>query len=162
MRDAGTSSANAWGADAVRESPRSQWRGREDGLLTDRVGARLERVLEFEDGEQIVADGTGGTDMYVVLSGGVRVSKVVSGRRRTLAELQRGAFFGEMSLLESLPRDADAHAVGTTRVLAIGQGGLLARLRRDPSFALELLHQMSGRIRALNERLSVLEGDPPR
>lgn len=123
-------------------------------MFTDRVGSRLERVLEFEDGEQIVADGDPGTDMYVVLAGRVRVSKETAAGRVVLDVLERGAFFGEMSVLESMPRDADAHAVGAVRLLAIGQGGLLVRVRRDPSFALELMHQMSGRIRRLNERVA--------
>lgn len=123
-------------------------------MFTERVGSRLERVLEFADGELIVADGDPGTDMFVVLDGTVRVSKARAAGRVVLADLERGAFFGEMSVLESLPRDADAHAVGRVRLLAIGQGGLLVRLRRDPSFALELLHQMSGRIRHLNERVA--------
>jgi len=58
-----------------------------------------------------------------------------------------------MSLLEGLPRDADAQAVGPTRVLVIGQGGLLLRIRRDPTFAFELLKRLSHRVRTLNARV---------
>lgn len=128
-------------------------------MLTDRVGSRIERMVDYADGDQIVAAGDPGAEMFVVTRGVVRISKESAGRRITLAELRRGEFFGEMSVLESLPRDADAHAEGAVQLLVIGQGGLLVRLRRDPSFALELLHQMSGRIRALNDRVS--ETDEP-
>jgi CRP/FNR family transcriptional regulator, cyclic AMP receptor protein len=76
-----------------------------------------------------------------------------------LAVLEKGDFFGEMSLLEGLPRDASAIAVGTTQVLVMSSGALLVRLRRDPTFAFELLRRLSGRVRALNARLLVPAGE---
>lgn len=128
-------------------------------MMTDRVGQRIERELTFADGDQIIAAGDRGEDMFVVLEGCVRISRSDGAVATVLGEIGRGGFFGEMSLLESLPRDADAHAVGPTRLLAIGQGGLLVRIRRDPTFALELLHQLSATIRRANERLVVDDAD---
>jgi CRP-like cAMP-binding protein len=58
-----------------------------------------------------------------------------------------------MSLLESLPRDATARAIGETELLVISAGALLVRMRRDPTFAFEMLHRLSGRVRTLNARL---------
>ena len=100
------------------------------------------------DGQYIVREGDVGTDMYVIQSGEIAISKQTDDGERTLAILRRGEFFGEMSILESLPREASARAVGETRLLIIGQGGLLFRLRRDPTFALEMLHQLSKRLRS--------------
>ena len=57
-----------------------------------------------------------------------------------MATLRQGDFFGEMSVLESHAPDADAVAVTRTELLVITQGGLLIRLRRDPTFAVEMLH----------------------
>jgi CRP-like cAMP-binding protein len=70
-----------------------------------------------------------------------------------LAVLGRGSFFGEMSLLEGLPRSATARAIGPTSLLVLRSGSLLLQIRRDPTFAFELLQQMSHRIRQLNEKL---------
>ena len=56
-----------------------------------------------------------------------------------LAVLGPGEFFGEMSLLESLPRSATVRVRGATRLLCIQPGGFLLRIRRDPTFAFELL-----------------------
>ena len=75
-----------------------------------------------------------------------------------MATLRQGDFFGEMSLLESMPREADATAVTHTELLVITQGGLLVRLRRDPTFAVEMLHKLSGRVRSLNRQVE--EADP--
>jgi CRP-like cAMP-binding protein len=58
-----------------------------------------------------------------------------------------------MSLLEGLPRSATARAVGTAKLLVLRPGSLLLLIRRDPTFAFEMLQQMSSRIRELNEKL---------
>lgn len=111
----------------------------------------LER--SYADGELIVREGEDSRDMFVIQSGSVRISKSVGDRELELAILHRGDFFGEMSLLESLPRDASARAVGDARLLVISAGALLVRMRRDPTFGFEMLHKLSGRIRSLNLRL---------
>lgn len=111
----------------------------------------LER--SYSDSEVIVREGESTRDMFVIQSGRVRISKRVGERDVELAVLERGDFFGEMSLLESLPRDATAHAVGETHLLVISAGALLVRMRRDPTFAFEMLHRLSGRVRSLNARL---------
>jgi CRP-like cAMP-binding protein len=67
-----------------------------------------------------------------------------------------------MSLLESMPRDADAVVVSDeASLLVIGQGALLVRLRRDPTFALELLHALSRRVRRLTADLIDRMGELP-
>jgi CRP-like cAMP-binding protein len=94
--------------------------------------------------------------MFVIQQGQVLVTRKAGEEQISLATLGRGDFLGEMALLEGLPRDANARAVEPTRVLAMGQGGLLMRIRRDPTFAMELLHCLSGRIRQLNATVSRL------
>jgi CRP-like cAMP-binding protein len=111
----------------------------------------LER--SYADGEVIVHEGDVTRDMFVIRTGRVRITKQVGEREVELATLERGDFFGEMSLLESLPRDATARAIGQTELLVISAGALLVRMRRDPTFAFEMLHRLSGRVRALNARL---------
>lgn len=114
----------------------------------------LERT--YSDGEIIVREGDGTRDMFVIQSGRVRITKRVGDSEVELATLARGNFFGEMSLLESLPRDATARAIGETSLLVISAGALLVRMRRDPTFAFEMLHRLSGRVRSLNARLVAL------
>ena len=96
--------------------------------------------------------------MFLVRSGAVVVVREASGRETELARPGKGEFFGEMSLLEPLPREATARAVGPTTLVALGPGALLLKLRQDPSFAIEMLNRLSGRIRVLNERLDRLDG----
>ena len=112
-----------------------------------------ENIREFQDGECIFREGDETQHMFVVQKGEVVVSKKSATGKMVLATLKRGDFLGEMSLLESLPRNADAHASGKTTLLAIQPGGFLLKIRRDPTFAFELLQSLSKRIRHTNERL---------
>lgn len=123
-------------------------------LSSSRLTRLSEQERSFDNGMYVFHQGDPGTEMFVIQDGEVEVIKRAGGREHFLAKLGRGDFLGEMSLLEGLPRDADARAVGPTRLLAIGQGGLLMRIRRDPTFALELLKRLSGRVRELNARLA--------
>lgn len=113
-----------------------------------------ESEVRYADGELIVREGETSREMYVIQSGRVEITKRLGGDEVSLAVLDKGDFFGEMGLLESLPRDANARAIGPTSLLVINAGGLLVRIRRDPTFAFEMLHRLSGRIRQLNGRLA--------
>lgn len=112
-----------------------------------------ENIREFEDGEVIFREGEDTRQMYIVQKGAVVISKSSPEGNVELATLHRGDFLGEMSLLESLPRNANAHAKGKTRLYVIQPGGFLLKIRRDPTFAFELMQALSGRIRRTNEKL---------
>jgi CRP-like cAMP-binding protein len=122
-------------------------------------GTELSR--SYSDGELICREGESNSEMFVIQSGSVRIFKAapapsarsLSAAAVELAVLHKGDFFGEMSLLEGLPRDASAQAVGDAQVLVMTPGALLVRLRRDPTFSFELLRRLSARVRSLNARL---------
>lgn len=107
----------------------------------------------YEDGEIIFREGDDSREMYVVKEGEVAVVKASRRGEIELARLRKGDFVGEMSLLESLPRSATARARGKTKLLAIHPGGFLLKIRRDPTFAFEMMQALSRRIRVTNENL---------
>jgi CRP-like cAMP-binding protein len=108
----------------------------------------------YNSGDIVFAEGDKGTEMFIVQEGKVVVTRKVAGADVFLATLERGDFFGEMALLESLPRSATCRALGNTRLLAIRSGELLMKIRRDPTFAVEMLQHMSRRIRYLDEQIA--------
>jgi CRP/FNR family cyclic AMP-dependent transcriptional regulator len=110
----------------------------------------------YEPGATIFAEGDTSTEMFIIQEGKVVVTKNVDGSDVLLATLERGDFFGEMALLDSQPRHATCAALVRTRVVAIKSGELLIKLRRDPTFALEMLQTMSKRIRVLGDKLAEL------
>jgi CRP/FNR family cyclic AMP-dependent transcriptional regulator len=58
-----------------------------------------------------------------------------------------------MALLQSIPRYAGAYATGETRLLILKPAGFLMKIRRDPTFAFEMLQQMSLRVKVSNDRV---------
>ena len=112
-----------------------------------------EQKRELNDGDLVFMEGDESREMYVVLEGEVVVTKKSAKGDILLGSAHKGEFVGEMSLLESLPRSATARAKGKTKLLVIQPGGFLLKIRRDPTFAFEMLQTLSRRIRVTNERL---------
>jgi CRP/FNR family cyclic AMP-dependent transcriptional regulator len=110
----------------------------------------------YQVGDVVFAEGDTGSEMFILQEGKVVVTKAVAGRDVFLAILERGDFFGEMALLHSQPRHATCTALVPTRVLAIRSGELLMKLRRDPTFAMEMIKNMSLRIRYLDDQVARL------
>ncbi len=114
---------------------------------------------KYAEGETIVREGDFDSEMFIIQKGSVRVAKKVNGEEVELSVLHRGDFFGEMALLESLPRSATVKAVEPTTIQVIQPGGLMLKFRRDPTFAFEMLQRLSGRVRSMNDLLAeTLEG----
>jgi CRP-like cAMP-binding protein len=111
-----------------------------------------------DSGELIVAQGDDDANMFIIQSGAVEVRRHVGEQVVVLGRLQRGDFFGEMSLLESQPRTADVVATEPTVLVELSAGALLFRIRRDPTLAVEMLQKLSSRIRDLNAALAEATG----
>jgi CRP/FNR family cyclic AMP-dependent transcriptional regulator len=112
-----------------------------------------EYLEDFEDGECLFEEGDTGRDLYIVQSGSVQILKKTNRILLEMAHFKKGDFFGDMSLLQSLPRYASAFAKGKTRVLILKPAGFLLKIRRDPTFAFEMLQQLSYRVKMSNDRL---------
>lgn len=81
------------------------------GEVLDDIAEHGERI-EAEPGQCVVAEGEPGNAMYLVLKGRVGVEKQSpDGGVQRLALLERGDFFGEMSIVECMPRSASVRAV---------------------------------------------------
>ncbi len=112
------------------------------------LGIARERSASPDD--EIVSEGGNDTDLYLILSGKLRVEKTGI----EIAELLPGRHFGEMSLLESRPRSATVRAVTQARMLVIAQPDMLALMRQDPIIAVKILWVLalglSDRLRSTN------------
>lgn len=122
-------------------------------LLTNEARFEHEMIESYADGQCIFAEGDVGRDLYIVQSGEVKILKMVQTELVELATFTKGDFFGDMALLQSLPRYAAAYACGETRLLILKPAGFLLKIRRDPTFAFEMLQQMSLRVKISNDRV---------
>lgn len=114
---------------------------------------RTGHVRRFGAGEVIFAAGDTGDGFYLVESGTVQISAVVgNGQSRVLATIGAGDFFGEMAVLDDAPRSATAKAETVVEVYFLSRSEFLRLIERRPQFALNLIREFSGRMRALNQK----------
>jgi CRP/FNR family transcriptional regulator/CRP/FNR family cyclic AMP-dependent transcriptional regulator len=115
---------------------------------------RLAREVEVAAGQPVFSKREDADAMFIVLSGRIKIFTDSAGKKRkTFAYLKEGEFFGEMALLEDLPRTASAEAVETARLLWIRKKDFQRLLTRDPRLALYLLKTVCARLRRANEEL---------
>lgn len=114
--------------------------------------------LTFAAGEKIFAQGDLGTEMFIIQDGEVEIIKHIGGESHSLSRLEKGDFFGEMALLEVMPRTADAVARTEVRVVAINGSRFDEMLRKNPEVAVRIIRKYSKRLREANTLLEKLVG----
>ena len=90
------------------------------GLLDDAGQLRLVAVALVEKhdvGGVVVTQGDPGDAFFIVSDGKLEVVFEEDGQSRTIASLERGAFFGEMAALLGEPRSATVRAVTPVSLL---------------------------------------------
>lgn len=107
----------------------------------------------YHDGEIIFREGDDGDRMYVIQTGKVRITKKVQAGNMLISVLESGDVFGEMALVDRLPRSATATAEGESCILGIDRTKFIQIISRDATLAFRLLASMSKRIRSVNEKL---------
>ena len=118
--------------------------------------AREGIVHDFEPGTWIVREGNEGHALFILVEGDVDVIKHAElPHAVTLARLHRGAFFGEMCVVEPMPRAASIRAVTAVRAIEIRAATLHHLFKQMPDqYAIVLLNlarDMSRRLREIDE-----------
>jgi len=104
-------------------------------------------------GDIIFSEGEIGTEMYIIQSGTVELLKDIGGETRVLSTLEKGDFFGEMSVLEDLPRTASARAKTDVELVRINGATFDAMLKSNTEIAIRMLRKLSRRIREVTSML---------
>ncbi|MEM7247871.1 MAG: mechanosensitive ion channel family protein [Acidobacteriota bacterium] len=116
--------------------------------------AQAARRKHFTQGERLVTQGAEGQSLFVIESGRVKVFKTEGPRIAVLGELERGAVFGEMSLLTGEPRSATVEASSDSAVLAIDKDDFAPLLIDDQKLAWKLSRALALRAADARERLA--------
>jgi CRP-like cAMP-binding protein len=83
-----------------------------------RIVAQIAHERSYMAGEIVFEQGDEGLGMYVVLEGRIRIHQACpEGRTEDIAQVEAGAYFGELALLDGAPRSASATAAEPTRLL---------------------------------------------
>lgn len=107
----------------------------------------------YKKGDVIVREGEPGREMFIIQSGSVDVIREDGDKKVVFNTLERGDFFGEMALLEQAPRSATVIAREDTQLMVLNIGNFLIKIRKDPTFAFNIMQKMSKRIRILGDKL---------
>jgi len=111
--------------------------------LNDREILRLLQVVEvstYHDGEVVIREGDRGEELFIVLTGSVKVSRGES----HLVTLKPGDHFGEMALVRSQPRSASVFSELDTELMVIRRSDFFDILRNEHQLAVKLLWQFLG------------------
>jgi len=108
-----------------------------------------ENVIFFEEDD--------GDSFFIINKGHVKVAKFSDeGKEFILSMLGPGDFFGDMSLLDGSPRSATVIALEDTQVTILRRTEFHAVLREHPAIAIQLLAELSNRIREANRKIGNL------
>ena len=119
------------------------------------------RVEEFKRNDFIFREGEPGQAFYLIMTGKVRISREVSGMgEEALAILGEGSYFGEMALIDSGPRSADAKAHEHCTLVILGKDALDDVLFLNKSLACDVLwafvRTLTHRLRETNDKMVFL------
>ncbi|HXY93062.1 MAG TPA: cyclic nucleotide-binding domain-containing protein [Acidimicrobiia bacterium] len=109
--------------------------------------ARVTRIREHLDGDDIIQEGAKGRDFFVLLEGTARVTR----GGQAVASLERGDFFGELALFDPAPRNATVTAVGKVRLAVLTQPEFHEVLKEE-TIRDSILAGMARRLHELDSR----------
>ena len=121
-------------------------------LFTGLSARHLNRLAEdsdelaLEQGQSVVHEGQPGEALFVIMSGQVKVVR----KKKVVAHLRPGDFFGELSALDGGPRTASVVAETPVQVLRLFRHTLMKVIKDDPQVAMKLLDGIVRRLRQVS------------
>ena len=105
----------------------------------------------YEKGEVVISEGQSGKRMYFIIDGSARVKKEVNGKSVTLKTLRTGDCFGEMAIIDNMPRIASVVALERTNVIALNEAVLR---HSNPQLCLKLFRSLA---MTISEKLRITD-----
>ena len=115
-----------------------------------RTLAKWAEVVAYDEGETVVKRGDKGNGLYLILEGSAEVRH----DGRSLARLEAGQFFGEMSLFDDQPRSADVVTLSPSKMAVLQKWEFWGYAASQPGVVLSILAEMSRRLRAADQALA--------
>lgn len=132
-------------------------------LFADLTDAQLEMLADdftrrdFRHGETIFLQGDPGQTLYLIKSGKVRIYvQDDDGQETSVILYGPGDIFGELALIDGMPRSASAVALEDTVVYLLSRERFREQIQRTPQLAWNLLRALSVRLRYSTEEVGSL------
>ena len=124
--------------------------------MSEPLHGLLHLVRRHPAGTVLFREGDPGEKMFLIRAGKVNIVKRISDSEITLAVLGPGEFFGEMALLEKLPRSASATVAEDAQLIEIEQEHFDTLVRKSGEIAMRMLRRLSGRLREAGRQIQSL------
>ncbi|MHB1007162.1 MAG: ATP-binding protein [Chloroflexota bacterium] len=108
---------------------------------------RMSETVNVRAGEVLMAEGTPGTELYIVLAGQFEVSIVAGERPSVIATTGPGEVLGEIALVEESERTATVRAVTDGTVLKVGRQAFEHLIACSPKTGLAIMRNVADRLR---------------
>jgi signal transduction histidine kinase/CRP-like cAMP-binding protein len=106
----------------------------------------------FKPGKVIFNELTRGRSLYLILQGRVRIKKYTKyGIESLLAVLHPGDFFGELSIIDGLPRSARAEALDDCTIVEFSSTDFRSLIKESDAFTFNLLKNLALRLRTIDQ-----------
>lgn len=125
--------------------------------MTIRKDVYEKHVMSVASGRIVFNEGDPGAEMYVIIEGEIEIVKRTSlETSKTLTTLKRGDIFGEMALIDELPRSATAIAKKPGKLLVLDEALFYSLAKNNADFSFKMIKILSERIRKSNDTISRL------
>ena len=128
------------------------------GMTEEALGVLFQRaeLLVVGEGDVVVREGEPGSNFYLIKAGAVRVVKRFGTEDEVLlARLGARDFFGEMCILETLPRAASVQAMEASELIVLPSMAFYKLFQAKPDqysiLVLNIARDLSRRLRRLDE-----------
>lgn len=128
------------------EQQRSEKSDRRSGV--DRRDLTIES-RDVKAGQFVFRQRETGEIAFLLVSGTVEIIKTIDNEDIVLATLEKGSMFGEMALIDNLPRMASARAVDNVRLKIITRDMMDRKIETMDTFARGLVRVLSQHVREM-------------
>lgn len=113
----------------------------------------------YQSGDIIFCEFEPGDTFYLIQSGRVQIVKIMENIEKNIDILHPGEIFGEMAILEEVPRSASAVAIDKVTALEFNRANFEVLMKGNPQIALKLLKLFTKRIYDQKRRFMILTLD---
>lgn len=119
--------------------------------------ASVARKRTFKSGEVIFHRDDPGQVLYVIKEGKVKISLISpDGQEISLVVFGEGEYFGELALLDGLPRSADAIAIERVECYTLQRSDFHKAIMRNPKIAIQVMEVLCQRLRKTDQKVEDL------
>ena len=112
------------------------------------------KKLNLLPGDYVFREGEFGQTAFIIETGIIELIKFTGDQHTVLTELEKGALFGEMAIIDNSARSASARAKNECVLKVVSEEELKKHLSSSPTASLDMMRRLASYVRTANERLN--------